>query len=170
MPVADVRRTSGEPVRHVILLERDDGAPGRLPIWIGGIEATALASVLEEVELPRPGPYHFAAALLGASGRRRREVRVSRLAESVFYARAILDDGEEADARPSDALTLALVTGAPVLVETEVLEEAARHEARLPDLVAEALEATDAARTLAGEARVLIAANAREIEELRRRT
>jgi RNA polymerase sigma-70 factor (ECF subfamily) len=169
MRIADVKRTAGDPVRHVVLLEEEGGGDARLPIWIGRPEATALASVLREVELPRPGPYHFAASLVSAAGATLREVRISRLAESTFYARAILADGGEVDARPSDAITLALVTGAPVLVEAEVLEESARCEARMPDLVAEALDAGDDAGTLAGEERERLAANARELTKLNAR-
>jgi RNA polymerase sigma-70 factor (ECF subfamily) len=168
MRVADVKRTAGDPVRHVVLLEQD-GGDARLPIWIGRAEATALASVLREVELPRPGPYHFAASLLGAAGGELREVRISRVAEAIFYARAILADGSEVDARPSDAITLALVAGAPVLVEPAVLEEAARAGERLPELLAEALDAGDDAGTLAGEERDRLAANARELAEVKAR-
>ena len=169
MHVADVKRTSGEPVRHVMLLEADDGGGARLPIWIGEPEALSLAAVMQEVELPRPGPYHFAAALLGAAGTRLREVRISRLAESIFYARAILADGSEVDARPSDALTLALVSGAPVLVEPEVLERAALSAAQMTGLVTEALQASDDARTLADETRARLEANARELAEIKER-
>jgi RNA polymerase sigma-70 factor (ECF subfamily) len=165
MKVADVKRTAGEPVRHVVLLEQEGGG-ARLPIRIGEYEALNLAAVLQEVDLPRPGPYHFAAALVGAAGARLREVRISRLAESIFYARAILDDGGEIDARPSDALTLALVTGAPVLVEAEVLERAALSEAQLSGLVTAALEARDDARMLAHETRARLQATARELAEM----
>jgi RNA polymerase sigma factor (sigma-70 family) len=168
MHVDDVRRTTGEPVRHIVFLA-EDGGDRRLPIWIGRPEATAIVWALEQVELPRPGPYHFAASLLTAAGGRLREVRVSRLAESTFYARAILDNGAEIDARPSDAITLALVAGAPILVEPEVFDEAGRTEAAMPELVAEALDAPDDARALADEERARIAAMAREIAELNER-
>ena len=121
MSVADVRRPTERPERHIVVLE-EVGGERRLPIWIGTPEALSLVAALEEVELPRPGPYHFAQALLQAAGGALREVRVSRLADSVFYATAVLADGSEVDARPSDALTLALVTGAPIAVEAAVLE------------------------------------------------
>ena len=119
MSVADVRRPTDRPERHIVVLE-EIGGERRLPIWIGTPEALSLVAALEEVELPRPGPYHFAQALLAAAGGALREVRVSRLADSVFYAIAVLADGSEVDARPSDALTLALVTGAPIAVEPAV--------------------------------------------------
>ena len=160
--IADLRRTPDrdpDRARHVLFLEALEGGGGRrLPIWIGEAEAVSLAVVLEEVELPRPGPYHFAAALLQAAGGTLAEVRVTELTEHTFYAQAVLADGSLVDARPSDALTLATVTGAPILVAPAVLAQAEANAAELADLVAEAEAADEDARTLADEARARIAA------------
>ena len=148
--VTDVRR-SGE--RHVVLLE-ETGGERRLPIWIGLPEAYAIAGLLERVELPRPGSYDFAAALLNASRTQVREVRISRLAESVFYADVVLAGGETVDARPSDAIALALTTGAPITASAEVLEQAAD----------DGVEATgDDRRVLATETRERLARQAAEL-------
>jgi hypothetical protein len=79
-------------------------------------------------ELPRPDPYRFAAGLLAVAGGTLREARVTRLAEGTFYAEAVVDGPggqERVDARPSDALNLALLLGAPVQVEAAVLADAA---------------------------------------------
>lgn len=125
--IADLRRTAAtdsESPRHVVLLEELDG-DRRMPIWIGDTEASALAVILESVELPRPGPYHFAAALLQAAGNELREIRVVKLTDSIFFAHAVLADGTAIDARPSDALTLASLTGSPIYVAADVLCEAA---------------------------------------------
>src|SRR5699024_5063980 len=97
-----------------------------LPIWMGQFEATALAMQLEGVQTPRPLTYAFALDLFQATGARLRAVRVNRLVEDVFYAQAIIDGPEGApaqtiDARPSDALNLALVAGAPIQVDESVL-------------------------------------------------
>jgi hypothetical protein len=167
MSVADVRRPTDRPERHIVVLEEVGGAR-RLPIWIGRPEALALVAALEEVELPRPGPYHFAQALLAAAGGALREVRVSRLADSVFYAVAVLADGSEVDARPSDALTLALVTGAPIAVEPAVLDEAERLARERPALAAEASAPGDGASVLADEVRARLAEHARDLAELSR--
>lgn len=126
MRVRDVRRyrspASGEFV-HVALLESaDDG--GVLPIWMGEFEATALALSLEDVAPPRPMAYAFAAGLLGASGARLREVRITRLQHTTFYAEAVVEGSAgvaTVDARPSDALNLALLTNAPIRVDARVL-------------------------------------------------
>jgi RNA polymerase sigma factor (sigma-70 family) len=160
MHVADTRR-AGE--RHVILLESDDGAQ-RLPIWVGAPEASAIAGLLEQVELPRPGPYDFAAALLGATGASVKEVRISRLAESIFYADVVLGDGAAIDARPSDAIALALTAGAPLLVAPDVLAHARENEAGLREELEAFERSTEDRRVLAAETRERLA---RQAEELR---
>ncbi len=165
MSVADVRRPTERPERHIVVLE-EIGGKRRLPIWVGTPEALSLVAVLEDVELPRPGPYHFAQALLAAAGGTLREVRVSRLADSVFYAVAVLADGSEVDARPSDALTLALVAGAPIAVEPAVLDTAQRLARERPALATEASAPADSASVLADEVRARLAELARELAEL----
>lgn len=153
MHVAELRRTQAtEPgvERHILFLEDDQGR--RLPIWIGAAEATAMALILEQVQLPRPGVYQFATSLLTAAGGRLREVRVTELTESIFYARAILTDDTSIDARPSDALTLAIVADAPIYVAAGVLNQAEETAVDHSDLIEEANAAVDDARVIAEEA------------------
>jgi bifunctional DNase/RNase len=153
MHVADVRASGdGGLATHVVFLEEDAG-PRRLPIWIGAPEATTLAARLHAVELPRPDTYRFAADLLAAAGARVHEVRIVRLAETIFYAQAVLEDGAAVDARPSDAINLALVTGAPVLVEEAVLAQAADSEREIGEALAAALASPRDARAIADELR-----------------
>ena len=133
MRVADVRRTVPEgdrPRQYVVLIE-EVGGQRRLPIWIGAFEGTAMALQLEHVQVPRPTTFSFTASLLQAAGARLSEVRITRLAEETFYAETEVEgpDGiRSIDARPSDALNLALVTGAPIRVERAVLEAVAAQE------------------------------------------
>jgi bifunctional DNase/RNase/DNA-directed RNA polymerase specialized sigma24 family protein len=149
--LADIRDTGADGLSsHVVVLEEEGGAR-RLPIWIGKPEATTLAARLHAVDLPRPDTYRFAADLLGAAGAGLREVRVVRLADDVFYAQAVLEDGASVDARPSDALNLALVTGAPVLVEEAVLAQAADNEREIGEELAAALASPRDARVIADE-------------------
>jgi RNA polymerase sigma factor (sigma-70 family) len=111
--------------RHVIVLEELNG-DRRLPIWVGPMQATALALSLEHVEMPRPMTYHFAAALLAGSGASVSEVRITQLREGTFYAVVVVETGAdryEVDARPSDALNLAVVTGTPIRIETALLDD-----------------------------------------------
>jgi RNA polymerase sigma factor (sigma-70 family) len=168
MRITDVRRTGSaesETPRHIVFLEDVDG-DRRLPIWIGAAEASALVAVLEQIELPRPGPYHFAAALLGAAGTGLREVRISRLVDAIFYAEVVLTNDSTIDARPSDALTLAVIEGVPIYADSAVLAVARRTEAALPDYLDEASNARDDVRVLAQEARTRIAENAKEVAEV----
>jgi len=126
--VTDIRRSEdSDPLsrKHVILLDERDG-PRRLPIWVGPVEATVLALSLQAVETPRPLAYQLAAALLDASGARVSEVRITRLTGEVFYAVVVVDGPagrQEVDARPSDAVNLALVTGAPILADSALLDD-----------------------------------------------
>jgi RNA polymerase sigma factor (sigma-70 family) len=153
MRVSELRRTAATEsriARHIVFLEDETGQ--RLPIWIGQSEATAMALILERIQLPRPGVYQFAASLLAGAGGRLREVRVTELTESTFYAQAVLSDDTSIDARPSDALTLALVNDAPIYVDVAVLERAKQTSSEHSDLIQEADEATDDARVIAAEA------------------
>ena len=154
MQVADIRDTGGDDPRasHVVVLEEQGGAR-RLPIWIGAAEATTLARRVHEVATPRPDTYRFTADLLEAAGARLREVRVMRLAEMIFYAQAVLKDGATVDARPSDAINLALVAGAPVLVEDAVLAQAADDEREIGEELAAALASPRDGRAIAEEYR-----------------
>jgi hypothetical protein len=111
--------------KHVILLDERDG-PRRLPIWVGPAEATVLALSLQAVETPRPLAYRMAASLLDACDSRVSEVRITRLAGEVFYAVIVVAGPagqREVDARPSDAVNLALVTGAPILADGALLDD-----------------------------------------------
>jgi RNA polymerase sigma-70 factor, ECF subfamily len=160
MQVTDVRRAGDH---HIVVLT---GEGRDLMIWVGPAEATALVVALEGVELPRPTPYALTVSLLEASGNAVREIRISRLVEHTFYAEVVLADGGEVDARPSDALNLALATGAPILVDEQVLAESERTRSDWVEEVAAAEAATDDRHVLADEARQRLA---RTQEEIRRR-
>lgn len=126
--VTDIRSTDdANPLNrtHVIVLSERDGQR-RLPIWVGPVEATVLALTLQAVEMPRPMTYQMAAGLLDACESGVSEVRITRLAGEVFYAVVVVTGPagqREVDARPSDAVNLALVTGAPILVDGALLDD-----------------------------------------------
>jgi RNA polymerase sigma factor (sigma-70 family) len=126
--VAEIRRNQTDDLTrqyHVMVLAEQNG-DRRLPIWIGPAEAIALALSLEAQETPRPLTYQMAARLLDASGGHITEVRITRLTDATYYA-AIMIDGpagrQEVDARPSDAVNLALVTGAAIRADSALLDE-----------------------------------------------
>jgi len=128
--VAAVGAEEGDDVmvrKHIMVLEAAGGR-GRLPIWVGPAEAAALALTVEAIEMPRPQTYQMAASLLEAAGSRAVEARITDLTDGTFYAVVIVDGPagrREVDARPSDAVTLAAVTGAPVRVDARLLADPA---------------------------------------------
>jgi uncharacterized protein len=113
--------------QRVVLLREADG-DRVLPIWIGGAEGNALAFSLRGESTLRPMTSDLLAQLVRLFGSRVERVAVTRLHEKIFYAVITLAvDGriEELDARPSDALNLAVRTAAPIVVDAEVLDEGA---------------------------------------------
>lgn len=131
--VAEVRRSGGEDLlarKYIMVLAERDG-DRRLPMWIGPAEATALALALESAEAPRPLTYKLAASLVDAAGSAISEVRITSLIAQVFYAAVIVDGPggtREVDARPSDAVNLALVTGAPIRIDSALFKLATPDE------------------------------------------
>jgi hypothetical protein len=98
-----------------------DGDARRLLIGVGDAEATALAFSLQGQEFPRPMTYQLMASLVAAAGSAVRSVRVTGLRDGIFYAQVMLRGGATVDARPSDALNLAAITGSPVYVADDLL-------------------------------------------------
>jgi bifunctional DNase/RNase len=134
MRVTEVRRQPGDaerPEKTAILLAEEAGER-RLSIWVGGFEATQIAFALEGTELPRPMAYQLMASLLEATGGRLAEARVTRLEDGTFYGVAVVEGPAgrqlEVDARPSDILNLALLVGAPIRVDPDVLAQASESE------------------------------------------
>lgn len=123
--VTDVWRYRIESERaghHMVILEEIDG-DRRLLIWLGEFEAVSIAMHLERVPAVRPPTYAFAGNLLQAVGGRVREVRIANLVEEVFYATVVVEGAagtQTLDARPSDALNLALTIGAPIRVAAKI--------------------------------------------------
>jgi bifunctional DNase/RNase len=156
MRIADVLKAPAPPGCYIALLE-ERGGRRQLLIWIGGAEATSMAFRLVGMGLPaRPLSWDLAAALVEALGGRLVEVRVDRLDQGTFYATVVLDGPQgpaEADARPSDALNLALAVGTPVRVDIDVLDRATSEEpdVPLPPLPAPGGDGTPGARAIVQE-------------------
>lgn len=112
---------SGSPV---LILEEAEGSRW-LPIWIGFSEARSIANEMEHVTPPRPNTHDLARNLLNELDGRIERVVVTELREGTYYAVVFLRSGGrllEIDSRPSDAIALALRTGAPVFVETSLFD------------------------------------------------
>ncbi len=113
--------------QNPIVVLREKQGRYLLPIWIGVMEAGAIAAVLEEVELPRPITHDLFVSVLRILGANVLQVEITRLEEGTFYAELTLERSglvEALDSRPSDAIALALRTGAPIYAAKSVVEEA----------------------------------------------
>jgi bifunctional DNase/RNase len=111
---------------HVVLLQEPESGR-RLPIWIGQEHALELALRLlgHSSQLPRPLGSDLSAHLVQALGGNVREVRIDRLTEGTYCAVIVVQGAQgitEVDARPSDALALALVVGAPIQADRAVVD------------------------------------------------
>jgi len=98
-----------------------------LPIWVGIFEANAIALQLENVATPRPMTHDLMRNLMKAIEARVEKVVISDLRESTFYAVIHISVGGktiDVDARPSDAIAIALRTEAPIFVDQNVLDQA----------------------------------------------
>jgi uncharacterized protein len=112
------------PSNQPIVLLREVDGERYLPIWIGAVEATAIAFAQQGVVPQRPLTHDLLRDVLAALARPLQEVRITELRDGVFYALLVFDDGTEVSARPSDAIALALRSGTPIYGEGAVLDEA----------------------------------------------
>ncbi|MCU0264276.1 MAG: bifunctional nuclease family protein [Candidatus Nanopelagicales bacterium] len=111
------------PSNAPIVLVRPISGGAILPIWIGPNEAAAIAMAQQGVAAPRPLTHDLFVATLLQLGTPLLSVRITRLEEGVFFAELVLES-QTVDARPSDAIALALRAGVPILLADEVLAEA----------------------------------------------
>ncbi len=117
-----IRETSDQQCIYL----REKAGERQFPIVIGIFEATAIDRKVRERETPRPMTHDLMASIVGALGATLERVVVSDLRNNTFYARLVLrqrgsDDLVEVDARPSDAIALAVHLDAPIFVEESVL-------------------------------------------------
>ncbi len=112
------------PANQPIVLLRESSGERYLPIWIGAVEATAIAFAQQGVVPPRPLTHDLLKDVLVATGNELDEVRITEVRDGVFYAILVLGDGVEVSARPSDSIALALRTGSRIVCSEEVLDEA----------------------------------------------
>ena len=96
----------------------------RLPIIIGAFEAQSIALEMEGIKPPRPLTHDLMKNILDILGSELAEILISELRDGTFYAKLCFDS-QEIDARPSDAIALAVRFGAPIFVADKVMDEAA---------------------------------------------
>lgn len=114
-----------------IVVLKDDDEKFFLPIWVGIFEANAIALQLENITTPRPMTHDLLRNMIAELDARVTRIVISDLKDSTFFAqiRLLINRGGgeqllEVDARPSDAIALALRTEAPIYVAQSVLEQA----------------------------------------------
>ena len=137
--------------RHVLLL-KEVGAGRILPIWIGPWEASAIAMRLQGVAPERPLTHDLLGAVIGTLGARVDRIVIASLADETFHARLVLATPDalfEVDARPSDAVALAVRLDVPIYAAPDVLDRAAK----LIDLDADADEDDDDAEPAGADPR-----------------
>lgn len=109
-----------------IVVLRDADNKLNLPIWIGLLEATAMATEIEGIKMARPMTHDLLRSTLAALGATVESVEVNDLRENTYFALVHLRHGDRSlmiDARPSDAIALALRTRCPIYVAKAVLEQ-----------------------------------------------
>ena len=110
-----------------IVVLKDDDEKFFLPIWVGIFEANAIALQLENITTPRPMTHDLLRNMIDELDARVTRVVINDLRDSTFFAQIRLMTGGktlEVDARPSDAIALALRTEAPIFVAQSVLDQA----------------------------------------------
>lgn len=116
------------PANQPIVLLKEKTGTRYLPIWIGAVEATAIAFALQGVDTPRPLTHDLFVDVLGEVGVEVEAIHVTDLREGTFYAELhLLAEGQRytVSSRPSDAIALASrLDEVPIFAAEDVLEEA----------------------------------------------
>ena len=123
-----IQRLLIDPITKMpIIVLRDEVGDRMLPIWVGVCEANAIALQIENVETPRPMTHDLLKDVVNALGGLVGRVVICDLKENTFYASIHLDTARGAvvvDARPSDAIALALRTQSKIFVDEAVIQNA----------------------------------------------
>lgn len=109
-----------------IVIMKDDEGQVALPIWIGLIEASSIATEVEKIELSRPMTHDLIKTLLSELSAEVERVEITDLMDNTFFAAVRIKAPHKEfviDCRPSDALAIALRTGADIFVEQKVIEK-----------------------------------------------
>ncbi len=112
--------------RRVVML-KEKTAPRYLPIWIGHFEADAIAIPMQNVPVSRPLTHDLLKGVIEQLGGKLTQVVINELADETFYAKLIVEAGGkqvEVDARPSDAIAIAIRAKVPIFVADSVFEQA----------------------------------------------
>lgn len=112
------------PSNQPIVLLKEQTGVRYLPIWVGAVEATAIAFAQQQVKPPRPLTHDLIKNVIDELGTQLNTVYITEIKDGVFYAQLNFENGSKVSARPSDAIALALRSGAPILANQDLLSEA----------------------------------------------
>ncbi|WP_129673162.1 bifunctional nuclease family protein [Candidatus Chloroploca sp. Khr17] len=124
--VVDSIRVSLLTQNRVVVLRETD-SKRYLPIWIGPFEADAIAMAIQGHEPQRPMTHDLLKATIGDLGGSITHIFVNDIQDNTFFARIVIEqqgNTVEVDARPSDAIALAVRTEVPIFVEDHVIDQA----------------------------------------------
>ena len=111
------------PSNQPIVLLREVDGDRYLPIWIGAVEATAIAYEQQGVKPARPLTHDLLRDILAALQAPLKAVEIMELKDNVYFADLLLGDGVRVSARPSDSIALALRVGAPIRCAEQILTD-----------------------------------------------
>ncbi len=114
-----------------IVILKDTRTETSLPIWIGLLEATAIATELENIQFPRPMTHDLIKNCFDYLAVKVERIEVCDLRNNTYYALIYLRNGEQIssiDARPSDAIAIALRAKAPIFVSEDVISKSQKTE------------------------------------------
>jgi bifunctional DNase/RNase/DNA-binding transcriptional MerR regulator len=112
------------PSNSPIVLLKEAQGDRYLPIWIGAVEATAIAFAQQGMVSLRPLTHDLFRDVLEVLNVQLSTVNITALRDGIFYADLVFSNGAEVSARPSDSIALALRTGAQIFASEEILDEA----------------------------------------------
>ena len=124
----EVKALIVDPIANMpVVILRDADDKSFLPIWVGVFEANAIALQIEQVQTPRPMTHDLLKSVIDHLDGRLERIVVCELKENTFYATLHVHSPKgrlSVDSRPSDAIALALRTGARIFVEEAVIQSA----------------------------------------------
>ena len=115
------------PSNQPLVLLREVEGDRYLPIWIGAVEASAIAFAQQGESTPRPLTHELLQRVIEALGDELTTVQIDDVADGVFYATLVFTSGATVSARPSDSIAVAIRMGTRIEASEAVLEEAGMH-------------------------------------------
>jgi uncharacterized protein len=112
------------PSNQPIVLIREIGGIRYLPIWVGAVEASAIAFAQQGVFPPRPMTHDLMKTIIEESDNSLSSVHLTELRDGIFYSELHFHSGKTISARPSDSVSLALRMGTPILASAELFAQA----------------------------------------------